>query len=99
MNIQSPPNLLSQDYPQLLDTGMNDWGGISPVTKDFINPEAAWPQIASLDQRTAEAGFVLRERLAIYPEFTARPDFVDERVAPYLQYFLGKDGYAREEQA
>ncbi len=98
MNIQSPPNLLSRDYPELLETGMNDWGGISPVTKDFINPEAAWPQIPSLAQRTAEAGFVLRERLAIYPEFAARPGFVDARVDPFLRNFLGEDGYAREEQ-
>ena len=72
MNIQSPPNLLSEDYPDLLKAGINDWGGISPVTKDFINPEAAWPQISSLAARTASAGFVLRERLAIYPEFSAR---------------------------
>src|SRR6202035_2690086 len=46
MNIQSPPNLLSDDYPDLLKAGINDWGGVSPVTKDFINPEAAWPQIS-----------------------------------------------------
>ena len=51
MNIQSPPNLLSKDYPDLLKAGINDWGGISPVTKDFINPEAAWPQISSLAVR------------------------------------------------
>ena len=69
MNIQSPPNLLSDDYPDLLKAGINDWGGVSPVTKDFINPEAAWPQISSLAARTAAAGFVLRERLAIYPDF------------------------------
>ena len=60
MNIQSPPNLLSKDYPDLLKAGINDWGGISPVTKDFINPEAAWPQISSLAERTAEG----RVRLA-----------------------------------
>ena len=54
MNIQSPPNLLSKDYPDLLEAGINDWGGVSPVTKDFINPEAAWPQISSLAERTAE---------------------------------------------
>jgi 7,8-didemethyl-8-hydroxy-5-deazariboflavin synthase CofG subunit len=98
MNIQSPPNLLSRDYPELLETGMNDWGGISPVTKDFINPEAAWPQIPALAQRTADAGFVLRERLAIYPEFAARPGFVSGSVAPYLQHCLGEDGYALGEQ-
>jgi FO synthase len=62
MNIQSPPNLLSENYPDLLKAGINDWGGISPVTKDFINPEAAWPQISSLAARSADAGFVLHIR-------------------------------------
>jgi len=95
MNIQSPPNLLSSDFPVLLDAGINDWGGISPVTKDFINPEAAWPQISVLTEKTAASGFVLRERLAIYPEFSSRPGFVDERVRPCLQKLQGQDGYAR----
>jgi FO synthase len=97
MNIQSPPNLLSSEYPRLLATGMNDWGGISPVTKDFINPEAAWPQVPALAQRTAEAGFTLRERLAIYPNFAEHPDFVSSNVKPHLEALLGTDGYAREE--
>jgi FO synthase len=101
MNIQSPPNLLSEDYPELLAAGINDWGGISPVTKDFINPEAAWPQISSLAERTAETGFVLRERLAIYPEFTtgpeftSRPAFISERLQPFVRKFQGADGYAQ----
>jgi len=94
MNIQSPPNLLSEDYPDLLKAGINDWGGISPVTKDFINPEAAWPQISSLAVRTASAGFVLRERLAIYPEFSARKEFVNDRLEPHIQKLRGDDGYA-----
>ena len=72
INVQSPPNLVSEDYPQLLAAGINDWGGISPVTRDFINPEAAWPQIPVLQKRTEAAGFILRERLAIYPEFARR---------------------------
>jgi FO synthase len=93
-NIQSPPNLLSENYPDLLEAGINDWGGISPVTKDFINPEAAWPQISSLAARTAAAGFVLRERLAIYPEFSSRPGFVDIRLQAHLQKVRGADGYA-----
>ena len=96
MNIQSPPNLLSEDYPELLKAGINDWGGISPVTKDFINPEAAWPQISSLAARTANAGFVLRERLAIYPEFLARKQFVNDRLEPHVRKLLGYDGYARD---
>jgi FO synthase len=96
MNIQSPPNLLSEDYPDLLKAGINDWGGISPVTKDFINPEAAWPQISSLGARTASAGFVLRERLAIYPEFSARKEFVNDRLEPHVRELRGDDGYARD---
>jgi FO synthase len=98
MNIQSPPNLLSEDYPELLKAGINDWGGISPVTKDFINPEAAWPQISSLAAKTASAGFVLRERLAIYPEFSSRPEFVTERLRPQVQNLRGEDGFARGDQ-
>jgi FO synthase len=96
MNIQSPPNLLSEDYPDLLKAGINDWGGISPVTKDFINPEAAWPQISSLAARTAGAGFVLRERLAIYPEFSARKEFMNDRLEPHVRKLRGDDGYARD---
>jgi FO synthase len=96
MNLQSPPNLLSQDYPDLLKAGINDWGGISPVTKDFINPEAAWPQISSLAERSADAGFVLRERLALYPEYTARPEFVRPRLEPRLRQMQDENGYAHE---
>jgi FO synthase len=95
MNIQSPPNLVADDYPQLLAAGLNDWGGISPVTRDFINPDAAWPQIAMLETRTADAGFVLKERLAIYPEFAKRSEFVDERVRFSLTHHLDADFYAR----
>jgi 7,8-didemethyl-8-hydroxy-5-deazariboflavin synthase CofG subunit len=95
MNIQSPPNLLSEDYPELLEAGINDWGGISPVTRDFINPEAAWPQISSLAARTEAAGFALRERLAIYPEFSTRPEFVGDRLRERVRKLQGEDGYAK----
>jgi FO synthase len=97
INLQSPPNLVAEEYPDLLNSGINDWGGISPVTCDFINPEAAWPQIPVLAGRSAAAGFVLRERLAIYPEFTAQPRFVDTRVQPHLKNLRGEDGYAQTE--
>jgi FO synthase len=96
MNLQSPPNLLARDYPDLLEAGINDWGGISPVTRDFINPEAAWPQLSSLAARSSDAGFVLRERLAIYPEFAARPGFVNTRLQAHLTALQAEDGYARE---
>lgn len=96
MNLQSPPNLLSRDYPDLLRAGINDWGGISPVTKDFINPEAAWPQISSLAARSEGAGFILRERLAIYPEFSSKPGFVNPRLQSHVRNLAAEDGYARE---
>jgi FO synthase len=95
VNLQSPPNLMAEEYPDLLNAGINDWGGISPVTCDFINPEAAWPQIPVLASRSAGAGFVLRERLAIYPEYAAQPQFVDARVQPHLEGLRSEDGYAR----
>lgn len=94
MNLQAPPNLSSPNYVRLLDGGINDWGGISPVTPDFINPEAAWPHIQTLGERTAEAGFELRERLAIYPEFIHRDEFVDPNMRPYVDRLAGSDGYA-----
>lgn len=99
MNIQSPPNLVSEEYPRLLDAGINDWGGISPVTRDFINPEAAWPQIPALAERTAAAGFMLRERLAIYPEFSSEAGFVEPRVRARLEDLMDAEGYARREFA
>jgi 7,8-didemethyl-8-hydroxy-5-deazariboflavin synthase CofG subunit len=69
INVQIPPNLTDDDFGCLLRSGINDWGGISPVTLDFINPERAWPAVRKLREVTARAGFELRERLAIYPEF------------------------------
>jgi 7,8-didemethyl-8-hydroxy-5-deazariboflavin synthase CofG subunit len=80
MNIQAPPNLSYDDFPRLLEAGINDWGGISPITRDFINPEAAWPQIARLKAETEARGFQLRERLAIYPEFLPRQNFLAPKV-------------------
>jgi FO synthase len=95
MNIQAPPNLSYAGFPRLLEGGINDWGGISPVTKDFINPEAAWPQISKLDAETAARGFTLRERLAIYPEFLKREEFLSPSVRPHLVPLASPDGFAR----
>jgi 7,8-didemethyl-8-hydroxy-5-deazariboflavin synthase CofG subunit len=89
MNIQAPPNLSYADFPRLLDAGINDWGGISPVTKDHINPEAAWPQIAKLETETNARGFVLRERLALYPEYLDREGFVSASVRPHVERLRG----------
>jgi FO synthase len=95
INLQAPPNLSYGNFPRLLGAGINDWGGISPVTLDFINPEAAWPQIATLAAATGAAGLVLRERLAIYPEFISRPGFVDESMAGPIRRLADERGYAR----
>jgi FO synthase len=76
MNLQAPPNLNPDDHRLLLRAGINDWGGISPVTRDYVNPEAAWPQITALAATCRLEGFTLGERLAIYPEYV-RPDFLD----------------------
>ena len=94
MNLQAPPNLSYADFPRLLDAGINDWGGISPVTKDFINPEAAWPHISRLRTETEARGFTLRERLAIYPEFIGRDGFLSPLVREQVRRFAGADGFA-----
>jgi 7,8-didemethyl-8-hydroxy-5-deazariboflavin synthase CofG subunit len=69
MNIQAPPNLTAPAYDSLLDAGINDWGGVSPLTPDFINPEAPWPHLQDLEQRTRAKGYSLKQRLPVYPEF------------------------------
>lgn len=85
MNVQVPPNLSPEALAYLLDSGINDFGGISPLTPDYVNPEAPWPHLASLARDCARAGYRLVERLPIYPEFIDRPGFLDpslsERVA------------------
>src|SRR6266576_18300 len=96
INVQAPPNLSYNDFPRLLDAGINDWGGISPVTRDFINPEAAWPQVARLRSETESRGFTLRERLALYPEFVHRHEFLSLRVRNRVREVAGTDGFARE---
>ena len=67
MNIQAPPNLSAADFPQLMQAGINDWGGISPVTPDHVNPEAPWPEVAQIDRATREGGRILVPRLPVYP--------------------------------
>lgn len=95
MNVQAPPNLSDENYPSLLRAGINDWGGISPLTRDFINPEKPWPHIDSLAERTAEEGYELKERLAVYPEFVDRDEFFDKQVAARVRAMADDKGYAR----
>jgi FO synthase len=97
MNLQAPPNLSDPTYPRLLDAGINDWGGVSPVTPDHVNPEAPWPRLDALRERTEERGFVLRERLCVYPEFATRPDpFLASKMRAPVAALAGERGLAVE---
>jgi FO synthase len=85
MRIQAPPNLIDREYELLLRAGIDDWGGVSPLTPDHVNPERPWPQLDALAAASAAAGFALRERLTIYPEYVQRGDpWLDPRLAPHV---------------
>jgi 7,8-didemethyl-8-hydroxy-5-deazariboflavin synthase CofG subunit len=93
MNIQAPPNLTPEKYELYLDAGINDWGGVSPLTPDFINPEAPWPGLQTLKQKSAEAGFELKARLPIYPEFIAQAEkFLPASLVSYVERLADIDG-------
>ena len=95
MHLQAPPNLVDAEYARLLAAGIDDCG-VSPVTKDHVNPERPWPQIDELARECARAGFELRERLTVYPSYVVEPDpWLDPRVAPFVQALAGADGRAR----
>jgi FO synthase len=95
MNIQAPPNLSDPHYADLLDGGINDWGGISPLTPDFINPEKPWPHLEQLRQKTEAKGFELRQRLPVYPEFAEQAAAHSEILTQRLGAVADADGYAR----
>ncbi len=95
MNLQAPPNLAPEVLERLLRAGVNDWGGVSPVTVDFINPEAPWPTLAELRRRTEATGQKLVERLPVYPEHLAQPDFFEPRVREAALRMADEHGYAR----
>lgn len=95
MNIQAPPNLTENGYERLLQGGINDWGGVSPLTPDYINPEAPWPHLLELQRRTEAAGQKLVQRLPVYPEFVAGAVARGGLLAERLQTLSDRDGYAR----
>jgi FO synthase len=96
MNIQVPPNLNRKGLKQLIEAGINDWGGVSPVTRDHVNPEAPWPNIAELARETAESGKTLSERLTIYPEFSLDLEhWVDSGLQARVRAAMEADGFAR----
>jgi FO synthase len=96
MNVQAPPNLAPNVLELLLRAGLNDWGGVSPVTIDFINPEAPWPALGELRRRTEAAGRHLVERLPVYPrDLVERSEFLDPQVREAALRFADASGYAR----
>jgi FO synthase len=98
MNVQAPPNLSYEEFPRLLDAGINDWGGISPVTIDHVNPEAPWPEVERLRAATESRGLELAPRLPLYPEYARHPErWCDENVAPHVLRASDAEGLARAE--
>ncbi|MBU3871202.1 bifunctional FO biosynthesis protein CofGH, partial [Streptomyces sp. 4503] len=97
--IQAPPNLVDAEYEQLIGAGIDDWGGVSPLTPDHVNPERPWPQVDELAERSAAAGFSLRERLAVYPEYIQRGEpWLDPRLLPHVTALADPGtGLARED--
>jgi 7,8-didemethyl-8-hydroxy-5-deazariboflavin synthase CofG subunit len=97
MNIQAPPNLTPDGYELYLEAGINDWGGVSPLTPDFINPEAPWPALNMLQEKSAQAGFELKARLPVYPEFIRRGDeFLSPIMLAQVQRLADSDGFVKD---
>ncbi|WP_084962191.1 bifunctional FO biosynthesis protein CofGH [Thermoactinospora rubra] len=99
VRLQAPPNLVDAEYSLMIRAGIDDWGGVSPLTPDHVNPERPWPQIDELASRTAAAGFTLRERLTIYPEYVLGGEpWLDPRLAGHVAALADPDtGLARED--
>lgn len=96
VNVQVPPNLSAQDYQIYLDAGINDWGGVSPLTIDYVNPEAPWPALTDLRKRTEAKGFELRPRLPVYPEyFLATDRFLAAPLRAKVVALADPEGYVK----
>jgi FO synthase len=97
-HVQAPPNLAFDDFPRLLDAGIDDWGGVSPVTIDHVNPEAPWPELERLAEATRSRRLELAPRLPLYPEHVADLDrWVDPTVQPYVRRAADASGLARDD--
>ena len=95
MNLQCPPNLNMGSLSEIIDSGINDWGGVSPVTQDHVNPESPWPNLELLKLATNNKGFELKERLAVYPEYL-NGNWFDNQLQPYVYEQSNTQGYGRE---
>lgn len=94
MNIQIPPNLSPKSYQSFLSIGINDWGGISPLTPDFVNPEFSWPEISKVDDYSKKAGFDLKCRFPIYPEYFS---FISKELRNKIAVIQDEEGFVKEE--
>ena len=101
VGIQAPPNLTPAEYGRYLDAGLSDWGGVSPVTPDHVNPERPWPKLTELEEVTRARGFLLMQRLAVYPDYVASPDPLERWIAPSMRAgvldAIDGEGYRRPE--
>ncbi len=98
ISLQAPPNLNPGMLQPLIDAGINDWGGVSPVTADHVNPEAPWPHLETLQSETAAAGKVLTERLTVYPKYAQDPEtWIDPNLARPVMQAIDSEGWARTE--
>lgn len=98
VHVQAPPNLSPGVYQKLINAGIDDWGGVSPVTPDHVNPEAPWPELDTLARRTAEMGKILIARLPVYPAWVAASDrWLDKKVAPRVLQSADAEGWARDD--
>ena len=96
MNIQVPPNLTPQLFGRYLDSGINDWGGISPVTIDHVNPEFPWPEISLVKRVTESKGRRLRARLPVYPEFLKGGFITSEHLNQAVELLADQSGLVKE---
>jgi FO synthase len=98
VSVQAPPNLNDERLVELIDAGIDDWGGVSPVTADHVNPEAPWPEVERLEAVCARAGLPLVERLTIYPRFVATDDasWIDAKLRPWVLKLADAEGLARD---
>ena len=94
MNIQIPPNLSPKSYQSFLSVGINDWGGISPLTPDFVNPEFSWPEINKVEENSKNAGFELKCRFPVYPEFFS---FISKELRDKMGEIENKEGLVKEQ--
>ncbi|MFR9807427.1 radical SAM protein, partial [Pseudonocardia sp. RS010] len=100
MRVQAPPNLVGEEFALMLRAGIDDWGGVSPVTPDHVNPERPWPVISELAARSAESGFTLRERLTVYPRYVlAGSPWIDTRLHAHVAALADPETGLADEQA